>query len=100
MSLTQYLEELNEACVYANECVPDVPFAHVPGPFLALFCIAAVCFFVWAWNERGIKRQLAAEAEFALAHVDNGAQELKRVADSARPTPAVAPQQKADLRAA
>jgi hypothetical protein len=79
MSLTQYLEELNEACVYANECAPDISLIHAPGPFFALFCIGAVCFLVWSWNEKAIARQLKAEADYALVLAAHGVQALKCV---------------------
>jgi len=91
MTLTQYLEEWNEACAYAHECVPDMPLAHAPGPFFALASIAAVCFLLWRRNERALQRQHAAEAEYALHRAAEGAKELQRALECANERPAVAP---------
>jgi hypothetical protein len=61
MTMENYLQDLSEACAYAHECAPDLSALTLPAPFAALASISAVCFIIWAWNERSI-RKIAAKS--------------------------------------
>lgn len=61
MTMENYLQDLSEACAYAQECAPDLSDLALPAPFAALASISAVCFAIWAWNERRI-RKIAAKS--------------------------------------
>lgn len=55
MNLIKYFfQDASNACAYANECAPDLSFLKPTEPFTALFAIAALCYLIWAWNERRI----------------------------------------------
>jgi|GEM_PF-1392574 len=61
-SVKQWFQDWSDACEYAKECAPDFSFLSsfaFGEPYTALFSIAAVCWLVWALNERAIKRKAA-----------------------------------------
>lgn len=65
-SVRQWFQDWSDACEYANECVPDFSFLSslVPGaPYSALLSIAAVCWLLWALNERSIRRSAALQRQ-------------------------------------
>lgn len=70
-SIKQYLQDWSDACEYAAECWPDTPFLNLNHvqlhePWTALGSIAAVCFLVWAVNERRLARLARLTAPQAL----------------------------------
>ncbi len=61
-SIRQWFQDWSDACEYARECAPDLSFLSSLAfgePYTALLSIAGLCFLLWAWNERGIKRRAA-----------------------------------------
>lgn len=61
-SLRQWFQDWSDACEYAKECAPDLSFLSFFAfgePYTALLSVAGLCFLLWAWNERGIKRRAA-----------------------------------------
>jgi len=53
--MQKYLEDWNDACVYARECFPDVsvPFWHEPWSVLiSLFSVSALLALVDHWINR------------------------------------------------
>jgi len=85
-SIKQWFQDWSDACEYANECAPD--FSTFPlgngEPYTAIAAIAAVCFFVWAINERRLKGRRAAEP---VAAAPEG---LKAVAEKMKREPSSA----------
>lgn len=61
-SVRQYFQDWSDACVYANECAPDLSFLGNGEPFTALLFISAVCYLAWAVNEARIQRRGVAKA--------------------------------------
>lgn len=49
--MEQFLQEWNEACAYANECLP--PFVYTADNDLwgFLFAVSFICFMIWLVNE-------------------------------------------------
>lgn len=74
-SIRNFFQDASNACAYANECGPDLAFLRPGEPFTALFAVAAVCFIVFALNERRIARLRAGAPETKLEAP--GAGELK-----------------------
>jgi hypothetical protein len=61
-SVKQWFQDWSDACEYAKECAPDFSFLSsfaFGEPYTALISIAGVCWLVWAFNERAIKRKAA-----------------------------------------
>ena len=52
----RWYQDWADACVYAQECIPDVSFLYPKEPYSALVCIAAMSFAVWWRNERCLKK--------------------------------------------
>jgi hypothetical protein len=71
-SFSQWFQDWAEACSYAQECVPDLPFAlpRAQEPWSALGFIVALCWLLWRVNESRLARILAREAEFAGVRKD------------------------------
>lgn len=55
-AIKNWFQDWSDACEYAKECVPDFSFLILGEPYTALASIAALCFVVWAWNERQISQ--------------------------------------------
>lgn len=47
-----YLKEWNEACVYANECLPPFIYELTRPPYDFLALLFFVIFLIYLWNER------------------------------------------------
>ncbi|CCJ07980.1 Hypothetical protein BN69_2529 [Methylocystis sp. SC2] len=69
-SVKQWFQDWSDACEYAKECAPDFSFLSsfaLGEPYTALISIAGVCWLIWAFNERAIKRKAAALQASAAA---------------------------------
>ena len=66
-SFWQWMQDWQNACVYAGECTPDLSFFLPPEPYSALASIAGACFAVWWWNNRKLRQLLIREARVAKA---------------------------------
>lgn len=53
-AVAQYLNDWNDACVYAKECLPDFGFLDPGEPYTALATIVGICYYVWRRNEKQI----------------------------------------------
>ena len=61
-ALVTWFQQWSEACTYAGECAPDVATMGPDGCYAAIATFAAICFFAWWMNERGLKRMRRKEA--------------------------------------
>lgn len=68
--IKHFFQDASNACAYANECAPDLSFLKPTEPFTALFAIAALCYLLWAWNERRIARRASPQTLEQLAASD------------------------------
>lgn len=55
-SVALYLQDWNDACVYARECWPDMSFIQVGEPWTFLAVLLITCYVVYRVNERNIDR--------------------------------------------
>jgi len=61
-AVKQWFQDWSDACEYAKECAPDFSFLKsfaFGEPYTALLSIVAVCWLLWALNERAIRRKAA-----------------------------------------
>lgn len=50
--MSHYLQDWNEACAYAKECLPPFYYDVYREPWDVLLVIAFLAYVLWAWNER------------------------------------------------
>jgi hypothetical protein len=50
--MSHYLQDWNEACAYAKECLPPPVYDISHEPWTFLLTIVFGVYVVWAWNER------------------------------------------------
>ena len=58
----RWYQDWADACVYAQECIPDVSFLYPKEPYSALVCIAAMSFCESRSNNPSLKRPICLDA--------------------------------------